>query len=79
MNTGACQLLYTNAIVRCNALVHFYDLWTPQKYQNQLKISVRLCDTVHWCLFTTYGHRTNTDTNYKYWCVCLIRHTDAFL
>ena len=41
----------TGAFVCCNAPVHFYDLWAPHKYQNQLKISVRSCDTAHQCVY----------------------------
>ena len=47
MNIGACQLLYTGVFVVSSAPMHFYDLWAPHKYQNQLKILVRLCDTAH--------------------------------
>ena len=47
MNTDVCQLLYTGAYVCCSSPIRFYDLWAPHKYQNQLKISLRLCGTVH--------------------------------
>ena len=39
---------------------------------------VGLYDTAHRCVSTTYGHRTNTSTNYKSRCVCAILHTDVF-
>ena len=38
-----------------------------------------LCIYKHWWIFTIYGHHTNTDTNYKSRCVCVIRCTRAFL
>ena len=41
------QLLYIGAYMLWSAPVRFYDLWAPNKYQNQLKISVCLCGTVH--------------------------------
>ena len=41
--------------------------------------SVCLCETTHRCICTTYGHRINTNTNYKSQCVCEILRTDAFM
>ena len=46
-----CMLQHTGAFVCHNASVCFYDLWARQKYQNQLKISVCLCDTTHQCFY----------------------------
>ena len=40
---------------------------------------VCLCVYTHWCRCTTYGHCTNTDTNYKSQCSCLILCLDAFV
>ena len=51
MKTGVCQSLYIGVFVFSSAPVHFYDLWAPHKYQNQLKISVCLCDTAHRCIY----------------------------
>ena len=40
---------------------------------------VRLYDTAHWCVSMTYGHRTNTNTNYKSQCVYAILRISAFM
>ena len=43
----------TGALVLLSALVHFYYLSGPHKYQNQLKISRCLCGTVLWCAYVS--------------------------
>ena len=39
---------------------------------------VRLCIYTNRCRFAAYEHRTNTDTNYKSRCICVILRTGVF-
>ena len=53
MKADACNLLYTGAFVFLRTSMQFYDLWASHKYQNQLKISRRLCGTAHRCVYVS--------------------------
>ena len=64
--------------MHCHRLMFLKNTkWTPVRVS--YCTPVRLYDTAHWCIYTTYRHCTNTNTNYKSRFICAILRTGAFM